>query len=58
MRHVDNGGASLTVEPGDKFHYLSTGHRIQVAGDLIADKDRGIIGQSPGDGHTLLLPSG
>ena len=37
---------------------LLSRHRIQAAGWLIGDQDRGIIGQRPGDGCPLLLAAG
>ena len=57
VRHQDDGdplGVELLEHPQD-FH---AGVRIEVAGRLVGQQQRGAIDQRPGDGHPLLLAAG
>ena len=48
------GAVDLLQKPEDGLGGL----RVQGAGGLVAEQDLRVAGQSPGDGHPLLLPPG
>lgn len=40
-----------------QFHHGVPGFRVQLAGRLVGDEDRGAVGQGAGDGDALALPA-
>ena len=52
------GQIQLAVDVADQPQDAAGRLRIQGAGRLIAQQHLGIIGQSPGNGHALLLSAG
>ena len=52
--HADRRAAfvKVTKQAHDRFTVL----RIEIAGGLVGEKDRGIPGNGPRDGNALLLP--
>ena len=58
MGHQDDGHPFLFIEPAEQFQDLFAGVGVKVAGGLVGKEDGGIIDQSPGDGHPLLLAAG
>ena len=62
-RHIilvsdDNHCDPFTIQLGEQLHNLNGGRRIQIACGFIGQKNGRLIGQCPGDGHTLLLTAG
>ena len=53
-----NGETQLFVELTQKVQNGMGGLRVQGAGGLVTEKDLRIVGQSPGDGYALFLPTG
>ena len=51
-------GFSLGNQLLEKLKNRFSSDRIQPPGRLIGNDDGRVIGQSPGDGYTLLLPTG
>ena len=57
VRHEDDRdplGVELLEHPQD----LDAGVRVEVAGRLVGQHQRGVIHQRPGDGHALHLAAG
>ena len=46
------------VEAIEQIEDLRGGDRVEVAGGLVGEDEKGIVGQASGDGHALLLSAG
>ena len=53
----DHQCQSFKVSLLEEGHYLLTGLRIDCAGWLVGEKERGVVDEGTGDGHPLALPS-
>ena len=51
----DDGDAALDVEALEDAHHLDAGPRVEVAGRLVGQDDRGLVDQRARDRHALLL---
>ena len=58
MGDEDEGLRLLLVQPTQQIHDIGRGLAVQVARGLVAPHDGGLVHQSPGDGHPLLLTAG
>src|SRR3954447_12075774 len=58
VRHQDDGDPLLRVELLEHLEDLLARARIEVAGRLIGEQERGVIDQGPGDRDALLLAAG
>ena len=63
MRHVQlvgdhDDGDALVVELLKHAHDFDARAAVEIAGRLVGEQERGLIGERAGDGHTLLLTAG
>jgi len=57
MGYEDDGNAVVGIQLSKQFQDLSTRARVEVAGRFVGQENWWLIGQSPRDGHSLLLAS-
>src|SRR5450759_2644333 len=57
MRRNKQGNFFFGHDAAENGQDLSSGTTVQIAGGLIGEDQFGLVGQSPGDGHALLLPT-
>ena len=58
VRNVDEGGAGLNVQALEFVAHFKAELRVQVRERLVHEQNRGLRGESPCDGNTLLLAAG
>ena len=58
MRDVDEGGAGLNVQALEFIAHFQAELRVQVRERLVHEQNRGLRGERPCDGNTLLLAAG
>lgn len=58
MGHNEEGLLEVVTEPHKQFVQFLGVYAVEVAGRLVGKYDGGVIDQSPGHGHPLLLTSG
>ena len=54
----EHGDMHLPVDAPEVVHHLLGGHWVQGGHRLVCQNDLGILSQSPGQGHPLLLSAG
>ena len=54
----DNRNTVFLIQFLEQFHNRYSGLAVQCSGGLIRKNDLGIVHQSPGDRHSLLLTAG
>ena len=57
MGNHDNGSPHM-VDGTEQIHNFLRGIRIQVTGRFVRNKEKRLIGQCPGDSHSLLFAAG
>jgi hypothetical protein len=55
VRDEDERGAAPAVHLDHEVEDVLAVARVEVAGRLVGQKDRGLVGEGAGDGHALLL---
>ena len=54
----ENDGIALALKTVEQSHDLHAGLGVEVASGFVGKDDRGLVHQSPGDGHALSLSTG
>ncbi len=55
VRHYQHREPALAVEPAYDLHDLGRGLRVEIAGRLVGEQDRGLVDQRARDRDALLL---